>query len=115
MQNIISLSHGTKVHVLQVAEILRIESAGSYSVFYMKDKKQYVCCKSLSAVNRYLHTSTSLAEIFYRVHRSYMINLREVNNYKHARGGVIIMSDHAAVTVAVRRKKELLQRLQRLR
>lgn len=115
MNNMINLTQGGQIYILQVADILRMESAGSYTVFHMKDKKQYVCCKALAAVKRYLHNNTTLAEIFFRVHRSHMINLKEVSSYQHARGGIIIMSDHAAVSVAVRRKKELLQRLQRLR
>jgi two-component system LytT family response regulator len=115
MKNIITLTEGKQQHFLPMENITRIEASGSYTIFYMKNGKQYLCCKHLAAVKQLLSTQSALAEIFYRVHRSHLINLKEVNTYEKARGGKVIMSDNVAVAVATRRKSELLKLLKKLK
>lgn len=114
MKNIITLTEGNRQHFLPMENILRVQSSGSYTIFYMKGGKQYLCCKNMAEVKKLLNTHTAFSRTFFRVHRSHMINLQEVNAYEKARGGKVIMSDNAAVGVAIRRKTELLRVLKRL-
>lgn len=116
MKNIIKLTEGRHTHILPVQNILRMDSAGAYTLIHMKDGKAYIHCRNLGTVEKYLRQFTTLAEIFFRVHRSHVANLNEVQEFKYARrGGKLIMSDNAAVRVATRRKTELIKLLKKLK
>ena len=49
---------------------------------------------------------------FLRVHRSYLVNLNEIEKYIKGEGGYLVMSDGNNVDVSKQRKEALLQKLQ---
>jgi two-component system LytT family response regulator len=46
---------------------------------------------------------------FFRVHKSNMINLRQIKKYVKGKGGYLILSDDSHVDVSVRRKEALME------
>lgn len=106
----ITVTEGRNTLFLPVENILRMQAERAYTIFYVKDGKQYVIAKHLAQVQKQLTNG-----MFFRVHRQHIINLLEVKIYQQARSPKIIMSDNAVINVAERRKAELLKLLKKLK
>jgi two-component system LytT family response regulator len=48
---------------------------------------------------------------FIRVHRSYLVNLNEIEKYIKGEGGYLVMSDGSTIDVARNKKETLLRKL----
>ncbi|MDQ3109899.1 MAG: LytTR family transcriptional regulator [Bacteroidota bacterium] len=96
--------HNTK-YVLLVKDILRFEAIRIYTVIYVRNKEQYICSKHLKMVCDELQS-----DIFFRIHKSHVINLREVKGYQEGRGGKVIMSDNKVLDVSQRKKAAFLKK-----
>lgn len=48
---------------------------------------------------------------FIRVHRSFLVNLHEVEKYVKAEGGYVVMSDGSHIYISRNKKEELLEKL----
>lgn len=92
--------------VLDIADIMRLESDGSYTIFYTKDKKKYTTSRNMAT-----YESRLLPHGFYRVHHSHLINLNYIDKYIKGEGGYIIMADGANVEVSRRKKEDFLKAL----
>jgi two-component system LytT family response regulator len=91
--------------VLPVKNILRLEAIRIYTVIYVKSKEQYICSKHLKMVCEELDSDS-----FFRIHKSHVINLKEVKGYKDGRGGQVILSDNHVLDVSQRKKSAFLKR-----
>jgi two-component system LytT family response regulator len=91
--------HGFEVILLQ--DIIYCEACSSYTKFYLSNRKQVVTSKTIKEYESLLADS-----FFVRVHRSYLINLRHVKEYRRGEEGTITMTDGQEIKVA-KRKKEL--------
>ncbi|MEM9686045.1 MAG: LytTR family DNA-binding domain-containing protein, partial [Bacteroidota bacterium] len=94
---------------LIVADILRIESDGSYSVFYTSNGKKHIVSKNLKVYEDLLP-----ATVFFRVHKSHLINMRKVKKYLRTDGYFAEMEDNSIVEISRRKKDEFLQRMNSL-
>jgi two-component system LytT family response regulator len=91
--------YGFEVVLLQ--DIISCEACSSYTKFYLLHKKQVVTSKTIKEYE------TLLADSFFvRVHRSYLINLRHVTEYRRGEEGTITMTNGQEIKVA-KRKKDL--------
>lgn len=104
LKDSIIISDNRTKHVLQIENILRLESKRVYTIVFLKNKKQYICSRHLKLVLEELHS-----EFFFRVHKSHVVNLREVKGYRQGRGGQVIMSDDSIVDVSQRKKTAFLK------
>jgi len=48
---------------------------------------------------------------FIRIHRSYLVNLKEIEKYMKADGGYVVMSDGSQIYVSRNKKEELIKML----
>jgi len=85
--------------------IVRLESHGSYTFIFTTDKEKLVSSKSLKDFEDMLPQT-----IFFRVHNSSIINLKQVKKYHRARGGYAEMNDGSMIEVATRRREEFLEK-----
>ena len=102
----IVLSDAEKIYLVSVDEIIRCESNGNYTTFYFTEKRTITISQSIKTFENMLPTS-----IFYRVHRSHLVNLDFFDFLDKKEGGTIHLKDKSTLPVAVRRKEDLLQRL----
>jgi two-component system LytT family response regulator len=89
------------ITVLNVEDILYCEAQRSYTYFHLTNNKSILISKPLFDYDKLLTDS-----VFFRVHKSFLINLLHVREYRRGEGGTVIMSNGTNIDVS-RRKKEL--------
>ena len=90
------------LQMIPVDSIIRCESDGNYTTLLLKSRQKLLVSTSLKEIEEMLEDYS-----FARVHRSYLVNLNEVEKYVKGEGGYLVMSDGSSVDVS-RNKKELL-------
>lgn len=92
------------VHFLRPAEIIRCESLGNYTRFFMDNGKTYLISKTLGEYDILLTPYH-----FIRTHKSHLVNKKFISYIDH--DGFAILKDNSRVEVSRRRKEEVLQAL----
>jgi two-component system LytT family response regulator len=87
--------------ILKLEEILYCEAQRSYTIFHLINNKTLLISKPLFDYERLLAGTT-----FFRIHKSFLINLMHVKEYVRGEGGTVVMSNNMEIEVS-RRKKEL--------
>lgn len=95
------------LQMLPIETIISCESDDNYTWFKLKGNKKILVTKSLKEIEESLEQY-----LFLRVHRSYLINLNEIDKYVKGEGGYVIMSDRSSIDVSKSRKEMLVQKLQ---
>jgi two-component system LytT family response regulator len=104
MKLCIPSQYGFEVILLQ--DVIYCEAESSYTKFHLPDKKMVITSKTIKEYE-YL-----LADIFFvRVHRSYLINLKHVKEYRRGEEGTITMINGQEIKVAKRKKDFFLQKM----
>ncbi len=91
---------------VEVNDILRCEAEGSYTQVILKNKKPIFATRKIKGFEELLSDYH-----FFRVHRSFLINLNDIEKYHKGEGGYVIMSDGVSVDVSRRKKEEFLEKL----
>ena len=94
---------------LQVADIIRIESDGSYSLFFTVDHARYIVSKNIGEYEHILPEKE-----FFRVHKSHLVNIRKVKKYIRLDGYFAEMEDGSMIEISRRKKEEFLQSMTEL-
>jgi two-component system LytT family response regulator len=94
------------VDFIQVDQIIYCKADGSYTTLVLKDKKQLLSSKSLKEIEDMLP-----AEMFLRVHNSFLVNLFEVTKFVKNDGGYLLMSNTDEVKVSRQKKDTFLKRI----
>lgn len=92
--------------ILKLEEVLYCEAERSYTIFHLDNGKILTVSKPLLDYD-YLLKDTS----FYRVHKSFLVNLFHVKEYQRGEGGTIIMSNGAEIEVSRRKKENFLAKV----
>ena len=90
------------LQMIPVDSIISCESDSNYTILLLRNKKKIIVSCTLKEIEEVLEDHS-----FARVHRSYLVNLNEVEKYVKGEGGYLIMSDGSMIDVS-RNKKELL-------
>jgi two-component system, LytTR family, response regulator len=88
---------------VNVRDIIYCESNGPYTKFVFKQGDKIVTSKHLKEYEDLLGVYN-----FFRIHKSYLVNLQEIKKYIRGDGGQLIMSDGAALNVSKQRKEGFL-------
>lgn len=91
---------------VEVDDILRCEADGSYTSIILKNKKSIYATRKIKGFDDLLSDYH-----FFRVHRSFLVNLNYIEKYHKGEGGYVVMSDGISVDVSRRKKDEFLERL----
>ena len=87
--------------IVKLEEIIYCEAERSYTIFHLDDGKTLTVSKPLLEYDSLLKDAG-----FFRVHKSFLINLIHVREYHRGEGGFVIMNNKAEIEVS-RRKKEM--------
>jgi len=88
---------------VNVSDIIYCESSGPYTKFFLKQPNKIVTSKHLKEYEDLLGGYN-----FFRIHKSYLVNLQEIQKYVRGDGGQIIMSNGAALAIAKQRKEDFM-------
>jgi two-component system LytT family response regulator len=88
---------------VRVSDIIYCESEGPYTKFFLKQPGKIVTSKHLKEYEDLLSEYN-----FFRIHKSYLVNLQEIQKYLRGEGGQLIMSNGAALNVSKQRKEEFM-------
>lgn len=92
--------------VVEVKDILYCEASGSYTNFHFLNGQHLVSAKQLHEYEELLFDAG-----FERIHKSFLINLRHINEYIRGEGGSVILINGKEIEVSRRRKEIFLQRM----
>lgn len=105
----ITLPTGNAFEVVNLKDIIRVEADGSYTMFYLTDKRKLLISMSLK------HYEELLADAdFIRVHHHHLINMNHVVRYVKEDGGFAITSDGSKIEISRRKKEGFLERLNKM-
>jgi two-component system LytT family response regulator len=88
---------------IKLQDIVRCESEDKYTKIFLADKKMIMASRTLGDFEDLL-----LPQGFFRIHKSYLINLKHLKKYLRGEGGQVIMADGATLDVSRRKKEDLL-------
>ncbi|HKH60834.1 MAG TPA: LytTR family DNA-binding domain-containing protein [Flavitalea sp.] len=88
---------------VNVSDIIYCESSGPYTRFVFKQADDIVTSRHLKEYEELLSGYE-----FFRIHKSYLVNLQEIKKYIRGEGGQLIMSNGAALNVSKQRKEDFL-------
>ena len=101
----IILKTSDHIHLINTANIIRIEADGNYSTFYIDDGRKVIVSRAIKEWEESL-----IDKGFHRVHKSHLINIHKLTYFDKTDSGDVIMDDGSIVPVASR-KKEMLMNL----
>jgi two-component system LytT family response regulator len=94
------------IEYVDMAEILYCESDKSYTEIHRKSQAKITSSRNLGRFEEVLDP-----RVFFRVHNSFLVNLREVTRYLRGEGGELVLSNGAVLPVSRRRKEDFLLKM----
>jgi two-component system LytT family response regulator len=88
--------------VLQIEDILYCQADDNYTQIFLQNKKKLV-----SKTLKYFEEALS-DNGFARVHKSYLVNINAITQYKKGKGGSVVLFNGKEIMVSAARKKDLL-------
>ena len=88
--------------VVNVRDILYCKADDNYTEIFLKEGKHLI-----SKTLKYFEEALT-AYSFVRIHKSYLVNVNEIERYHRGKGGMVTLSNGKEITVSASRKKELL-------
>lgn len=92
--------------IVMLQDIVYCEAQRSYTVFHLTNKKSIIVSKPLFDYDRLLENT-----IFFRVHKSFLINMLHVSEYIRSEGGTVMMSNGKSIEVSRRKKDAFLTKV----
>lgn len=101
----ITINTDGKLIFLDAEEIEYVESDGNYSTIVMENGQKIVITKKLKEMNDILSENQ-----FFRIHNSYIINLKKIKEFIKSEG-YVVMASNFKIPVARQRKSDFLEKL----
>ena len=99
----IVLKDSSSIYFINVIDIIRCESSGQYTEFYVEGMKKIVISKSLKEYEELLTLYG-----FIRPHHSHLINTNKILRFDKVNGGILIMQNLDEIPVSHRKKPQIL-------
>lgn len=100
----ITLSSQEGMVFVQICQIIRLESEGSYTTFHLSGNEQHFIARPMKKFETMLPEDQ-----FFQIHQSHIINISYVKKILKEDGGFVLMQDGARVPIARRRKDEFME------
>ena len=105
----IVLKTAESIFVINIEDIIRLESDVNYTNIFLLEGRRILVSTTLKDYEEML---CDLG--FFRVHKTHLINLEHILQFKKADGGQIKMNDNSLIPVSRRKKEELVALLNRI-
>lgn len=94
---------------VKIKDIVYCKGDGSYTYFYLKTGERITVSKNLGEFDDLLGDKG-----FFRIHKSFLINLNEMKKYIRGEGGYVVMNNGDTVDVSKRKKESFLANLSKI-
>lgn len=94
------------LEMVKILDIVFCKSEENYTRFHFKNGKTIMVSKTLKHFEENLEQNG-----FFRIHKSHIVNLDEVQRYMHSNGGEVQMSDSTILEVSRTKKQQLMDLL----
>jgi len=105
----IVLKTNDSIWLVKTEEIYYCEADLSYTNFYLTNKKKLLVSGNLMEYEEILRDAG-----FFRVHKSFLVNLSEIVRFEKGDGGFLVMGNNDRIPVASRKKDELMEIFRKL-
>ncbi|MDX2247351.1 MAG: LytTR family DNA-binding domain-containing protein [Bacteroidia bacterium] len=99
------VQHLNGFQVLPLNEIIYLKGEDNYTRFILEKSEQTLVSKTLKDYEQLLSDFG-----FYRIHQSYLVNLRHIREYTKGEGGTVTMHNHDELPVSRRKKAGFLKK-----
>lgn len=104
MSDTLALSTLKGLIFIKIDDIMYFSASNAYTFVVMNNGDKHLVSKSLAVFEEVLLDNP----IFFRVHKSYLINLKFISQYIRGEGGEIIMQDRTSVVLSRNKKQDFL-------
>lgn len=104
----IGISSSDKILFINVCEIIYCEAQGGYTNVFLEDGSKILSSKALGDFELQLASNN-----FFRIHHSYLINLKRIREYQRNDGGYVMMENGKQLEVSQRKRKDFVQAISR--
>lgn len=101
---VLPASHGFDVLIFD--DLIRLEAEGCYTKIIIKDGKNKIVSRTLKDFE-----DTLPKDLFFRIHKSHLINVKYIKEYSNRSGNYVIMIDGSKVEISRRKAPEFLQKI----
>lgn len=108
--NKIGLPVADGIKFVNFEDIILLKADGMYTTIMLKNNTELVISKPL----KHFVTLLSNIPIFYKPHRSYLINLKYIQEYSKKDGGYIVMDNNESVSISKDKKEAFLTLVQNI-
>ena len=91
--------------ITDIEQIIYCESDSNYTRFFMKNKEQYLICRTLGEIENLLE-----GHHFFRSHKQFLVNINEISRIIRDEGMSVEMSNHKILPVS-RQKTEAVKNI----
>ena len=103
----IAIPSVSSIDLINIDDILYCEASANNTLVYLTNNKKITATKNLKEYEDLL-----IPRRFFRIHHSYLVNLKHVAKYIKGEGGSVILSNQKELEVSRRKKQEFLTALQ---
>jgi two-component system LytT family response regulator len=105
----IALTASDHLIFVETNDIIYCESDSNYTTFFLAKGDKVVISKTLKDVEEILEGAD-----FFRIHASFLINLKHVSKFTRGDGGYVIMTNNQRITVSRKKKDEFFEMFSKL-
>jgi two-component system LytT family response regulator len=103
----ISVPDADGIELVPYEDIIYCKSDSNYCEIHLTENRKIVASKTL----KYFEANLSPKQ-FFRVHKSYMVNLKHIKKYLKRDGGVLLMDNNKCLPVSRKHRDEILALIQ---
>ena len=104
MQDTIALSTQQGLLFVKIDDIMYLEADSCYTHIVMNDKTKHLASKTMATFEEVLLDNS----LFFRAHKSHIVNLKFIKQYIRGEGGELIMQDGSYIALSRNKKQEFL-------
>lgn len=107
--NKVAISHTKGIKLIDIEDIVYLEASGNCTVLYFSDGKRYLDTRTLKIYEGILNPA-----VFYRIHKSHIINMNYLKEYLNEDGHFAILKNGKLLPVARNRVSSFVKTLKTL-
>lgn len=90
--------------VVNIDDIIRLESSNNYTTFFLKNGTKTLISKTIGQYEKLLGDKG-----FFRIHQSHIVNLNYVRSYFKEDGGKVLMVDNSILSISRNKRPDFIR------